>query len=640
VINIIKYYIKRLKPIFIFFMITETLLRVFLAVKEYRNLQGDWNEIFRTLLTGMAFDISVFAYFIIPIFLYLLLLPAYKHVTKRDKKISSWIYFIIIYLVLFTSLSEWIFWDEFSTRFNFIAVDYLVYTHEVLGNIWESYPIIWLLSALGVISFIITLFLTRGILAIDITKQPKIQQRLGVFALSILIAVLSFNFVSNNIANFGANRYWQEIAKNGYFEIFSAFRNNNLSYDKFYKKIDDEKALKIVRNSITETNSEFIDKGITRYIKATRKEKKYNIMLITVESLSAAFMKSFGYNGYEGHQLTPNLDKLAKKSLFFTNLKAIGTRTVYGLSAINLSIPPVPGNAIIRQDNNENLFSLASVLNKKSYESKFIYGGYGYFDNMNYFFENNGYKIVDRNNLTDNEITFENIWGVCDEDLFNKTIKEADKSFKKGKRFFNMIMTTSNHRPYSYPKGKIDDSFLFMGKRAGGVLYTDYAINKFINHSKKKPWFNNTIFVIIADHTAGTAGRVALPPAKYNIPLLIYAPKIIKPAVIDKLVSQIDVAPTLLGLMNMSYKSRFYGVDIMKTSPKRAYIANYQNLGYLTKDSLTVMSPIKKITSYKRNGNKLTKQGKGNKNLIKKTIGVFQTASKWLKLNKSIDSVN
>src|SRR5262249_30430031 len=146
--------------------------------------------------------------------------------------------------------------------------------------------------------------------------------------------------------------------------------------------------------------------GIERTINTTGLEKKYNIVLITVESLSAEYLGSFGNT--EG--LTPHLDKLANESLLFTNLHATGTRTLYGLTAITLSMTPIPGNAVARRAGNDNLFSLGSVLQARGYDTKFIYGGFGYFDNMNEFFSGNGYSIVDRAQFSKDEIHFANVW--------------------------------------------------------------------------------------------------------------------------------------------------------------------------------------------------------------------------------------
>jgi phosphoglycerol transferase MdoB-like AlkP superfamily enzyme len=236
-------------------------------------------------------------------------------------------------------------------------------------------------------------------------------------------------------------------------------------------------------------------------------------------------------------------------------------------------------------------------MDSMGYESKFLYGGYGYFDNMNYFYSKNGFAIIDRKDMSKAETTFSNAWGVCDEDLFDKVISEGDKSAKAGKPFFYVVMTTSNHRPYTFPAGKID---IKTGTREGAVKYSDYAIGRLIAGAGKKPWAKDTVFVIIADHCAGSARRVALPVKKYEIPMLVYSPGHIKPAVFDRMISQIDVAPTVLDLLGMSYKTRFMGYDIFKTKPgdERAFISTYQKMGFIKGDRLVILDPGKKLENY------------------------------------------
>jgi phosphoglycerol transferase MdoB-like AlkP superfamily enzyme len=245
------------------------------------------------------------------------------------------------------------------------------------------------------------------------------------------------------------------------------------------------------------------------------------------------------------------------------------------------------------------MFSLGQIFKQRGYRLKYIYGGYGYFDNMNHYFSNNGYEIIDRNDLKKEEITFANTWGVCDQDLFNRTLKECDESFASGKPFLNHVMTTSNHRPFTYPEGVID--IPTHTSRAGGVKYCDYSIGEFIKKASVKPWFKNTLFVILADHCAGSAGQAELPFMEYQIPFIIYNPGLVHPKQISKLCSQIDVAPTLLGVLNWSYKTKFFGKDILKMAPdeERAFISNYQKLGFIKNNRLTILSPQQKITYYR-----------------------------------------
>ena len=199
-----------------------------------------------------------------------------------------------------------------------------------------------------------------------------------------------------------------------------------------------------------QNNQEFTNQekdAITRNVSGS-KEQAPNIVLIAIESFSADFLKQFGNQ----QNLTPNYEALAKNSIFFTNMYATGTRTVRGMEALTLCVPPTPGNSIVRRPNNESIFSIATILKKKNYDLSFIYGGDGYFDNMNTFFGGQGFNIIDRNRgnpisdniktkrfaIEDNEVTFENAWGICDEDSYTQSIKYANINSKKTNLFFNL----------------------------------------------------------------------------------------------------------------------------------------------------------------------------------------------------------
>ncbi|WP_341752795.1 MULTISPECIES: LTA synthase family protein [unclassified Candidatus Tisiphia] len=506
-------------------------------------------------------------------------------------------YFCIIVLLIFITIAEITFWDEFGVRFNFIAVDYLIYTHEIIGTVKESLPYIKILLAIIVITLLIVFFFRKYIInqaSTIINSKKYILCTIMLFLLSIV----AFNFYNPNKIAFNSNKYAIELAKNGPYEFFSAYFNNSLDYNKFYPVIDKKQALDTVRTSLSKNEELYSDDStIARYIKAnSSNSKKYNIIFITVESLSAEFMGKFGNQ----QNITPNLDRLADQSIFFTNLYAVGTRTVRGLEAITLSVPPTPGSSIIRRPENQSLFNISTIFKNEGYVINFINSCYSYIDNLQNYFHGNGYNIVDRGNLKSNEISFSNIWGVADEDILIKSLELADQNYKEGKPFFSLIMTISNHRPYTFPKGRID--LPSGGGRNAAVKYTDYAIGKFLELAKTHPWFENTIFVITADHCASSAGKTDLPINKYHIPLLIYAPNILKPQIVDNLASQIDIVPTILGLLNFSYNSKFFGQDILNMPANRAFISTYQLLGFMKDNHLVILRPQEKAKTYKLAG--------------------------------------
>lgn len=260
-------------------------------------------------------------------------------------------------------------------------------------------------------------------------------------------------------------------------------------------------------------------------------------------------------------------------------------------------MPPTAGESVVKREDNKNKFSTGSVFKQKGYNVKFMYGGDAFFDNMQDFYSGNGYQIVDKSSFSPSEITFSNVWGVCDEDMYNKAIKVMNAEAKENKPFFNHIMTVSNHRPFTYPNNKIDIPG-DIKSRDGGVKYTDFALRKFFEMASKQSWFKNTVFVIVADHCASSAGKTQLPLDKYRIPAFIYTPDK-KPAQYNQLMSQIDLMPTLLGLLHFDYESKFFGQDVFKSDYKpRAFIATYQDLGLIKDDVLTILSPKQVVRQY------------------------------------------
>ncbi|MCF6310157.1 MAG: LTA synthase family protein [Sulfurimonas sp.] len=589
---------KFITLVFSLFLIVSAITRTVLLIKSIDMVDLTLVQLIQIYLIGAFYDFVAVSYLVIPFIIYLLVLPQKFFMHKIHKYITYIFTYFLLFTLVFYSFSEWFFWNEFSVRFNFIAVDYLVYTTEVIGNIRESYPMGILFSVIALIAALIFYTIYKFNYLENILKdEGGFKLRLKPALLYLMLPIVFSMGVTQEFSKISKDQYNNELSKSGLYSLFAAFRNNTLDYNSFYLTENEENVFSNLKTLVDTDNSVFLNSkknDIVHNIVNTGEEKDYNVMVLVVESLSGKFLESLG--GYKG--LTPNLDSLAKKSLFFNNFYATGTRTVRGMEAITLSLPPTAGRSIVKRPDNHDMYSSGFIFRNKGYETKFIYGGHGYFDNMNEFFSNNGFDVVDRTDFSDKEDTFHTIWGVCDEDLLNKTLKEADLSYKAHKPFMNFIMTTSNHRPYDYPNGRVD--IPSHSGRNGAVKYTDYAIGDFLKKAKAKPWFKNTIFVIVADHCSTSAGRTELPLDKYHIPMIVYAPDIIKPQIINKLSSQIDIMPTLFGMLNWSYKSKFYGKDILNPSFKeRALVGTYQKLGLYKNDSLTVLSPGKKIQSYK-----------------------------------------
>ncbi len=550
---------------------------------------------------GLVYDVGAAAFAALPLIVLLTLLPA-KFFAGRWARGAVYVAgFLIFYLLIFGGVSEWTFWDEFGVRFNFIAVDYLVYTTEVIGNIRESYNLPAILGSVAAGAALAGWLAGRtgGPARWLAAEHEQAKARYAAGALWFTGAVVLGSGLSSDWLPGFKNNFNRELAKNGVWSLFAAFWNNALEYDKFYTTLPDDEAFRLMRQELARDRSAAFGpeaRDTLRQVTNAGTEQRPNVIQITVESLSADFLSIFN----RASNLTPNLAEIAAKSLVFENFYATGTRTDRGMEALTLAVPPAPGRSLVKRPRNEAMFTLGSVFRAKGYDTAFIYGGVGYFDNMNYFFGHNGYRVIDRTGVPKEDITFANIWGVCDEDLFRWTMREADAGAAAGKPFHYFVMTTSNHRPYTYPEGRIDLPSKVSG-RPGAVKYTDFAIGQFLRDAASKPWFKNTVFVIVADHCASSAGKTELPVQNYHIPLIIYAPGgQVAPGHIAALTSQVDYAPTLLGLLGWSYPSRFFGRDVRQTDPSqaRALVGTYQKLGLLKGDDFLVLKPVRQQSQY------------------------------------------
>lgn len=625
----------------VWFLIVSQVLRLIFYFWQHDDVSWNVFTLAGTFLTGLFFDIGTIGFIIFPAILYYVVFPN-RWVGSLMDKILVWFFTSLgVFILIFSFFAEITFWDEFKNRFNFIAVDYLIYTHEVIANIQQSYPLPLLIGGVLLLTFLMVwLFYRKKAFRNTFSHSARLKERLLLFVIGLSSCLFFTAFITNNQAEWSKNRYNAEISKSGIYSFFAAFRNNQMEYSEFYTSISNGKSFSIVRDKLQDRNSTYTHSGfsIHRTITDTTHlpEGKKNVVFILVESLSGSFMKEFGNK----ENITPFLDSLAQKSVFFNNLYATGTRTVRGMEAMTLCIPPTPGQSIVKRPENQNLYTISNVFKAKGYTSNFFYGGDGYFDNMNAYFGGNGFTIYDRgrgsvlsdairtirHNIEDDEVTFENAWGICDADIYNKMLKVADSHYKKNEPFFNFVMTTSNHKPYTYPDGTVD---IPSGTgREGAVKYTDYALRQLFEKAKQKPWYNNTVFIIIADHCASSAGKDEIDVANYHIPAFIVNMPAEMNRKIDRQCSQIDLFPTFFSMLNWTYQSDFFGKNVLSENfEQRALMGTYRKLTLMKGNKVMILSDQKKQAFYTWNkkDNSLNPLPM-DQSFLEETISWYQTA--------------
>ncbi|MGL5512232.1 MAG: hypothetical protein ACRDBM_03205, partial [Sporomusa sp.] len=240
----------------IFWLILGSVLRLGLIVFSYDQVVvvTVW-DLLKILVVGGLFDIVVIPQALLPVLLYVILVPRRFFDGKFNKGVTFFLLWLSTALFLLGAIIEFYFWQEFQARFNFIAVDYLVYTQEVWGMIRDSYPLVPILAGIGIVAALLTVYFNRKCLSWQTSLSVK--QRFGVLALVVLFPVVVFFSVNGNMKNISSNINNNELAGNGLYELFSAFRNNELDYNRFYRTEPQDQIESTLRQLLQVPNSKY-----------------------------------------------------------------------------------------------------------------------------------------------------------------------------------------------------------------------------------------------------------------------------------------------------------------------------------------------------------------------------------------------
>ena len=527
------------------------------------------------MLAGLLNDAVEALYIVAPLALYLLLVPDRWYRTRASRALLAGGFVLTLCALIYIAAAEFYFFEEFDARFNLVAFDYLRYPAEVFIDIWQAYPVLKALIVTVVLAGTLTWTLRHWLLAGTDTTS-NLRRRLGPFAVYATLLIAAIAWYPTDALSLSSNRVENELVQNGYSSFFRAATTSQIDYRDYYASGDPASNFKLLAGALGAGGGEF-----TRLAEG-RLDRRFparadglgrlNVVVVSSESFGARFSRLYGSE----HDLTPNFDAYAQRGIWFSRTYASGTRTVRGLEALTASFPPIPTVSIVRRPGNEGIATWGGVMRHLGYDTSFLYGGYGYFDNMNAFYAGNGFDVLDRSAI--GKVRFENIWGVADEDLFDLELKHCSELYAHGKPFFSIVMTTSNHKPFTFRPGLENLGIPEEGGgRKAGVKYADYALGYFLREAAKQPWFDDTIFVVVADHGARVYGKADIPLNSYEIPLMIYAPKHLAPRRVDGLMTQIDIAPTVLGLLGLPYEAPFFGQDVLHEPADASRVALFSH---------------------------------------------------------------
>lgn len=584
-------------PIFFFIAINLlifSLSRLGLALwqADRVNAVDGWLTLF---LQGIRIDIVSLCYlFGVPALLTVLL---YHHNSLGyiwQKILRVWLTFGSVF-ILFMEIATPAFIETYDFRPNRLFIEYLIYPKEVFSMLMEGHLLAMLLT-LTITTIATLIYWKLAGWSVQRLYSPSWKFRPFI---ALLVIAISFIGARSTFAHRGINPAMVAfssdalvnslVLNSGYSVIYAAqqFKDEDNS-SALYGKMDIEEMLRIVKQSRGRPESDYISSQIPTLTtnQATYQGKPKNIVIILEESLGAQFIGSLG-----GLPLSPEFDKLAQEGWLFENLYATGTRSVRGIEAITAGFTPTPARAVVKLSNSQHgFFTIAELLSKQGYHTSFIYGGEKHFDNMASFFYGNGFQeIIDEKDYVNPK--FQATWGMSDEDLFDKAHETFTKLHNEGKPFFSLVFSSSNHDPFEFPDGKIELYEQPKQTRKNVAKYADYAIGHFFRLAKPSNYWQDTLFLVIADHDSRVGGAALVPIKHFHIPALFIGEGI-ETKRDPRLVSQIDMPTTLLSLAGISGNYPMIGYDLTKdVNPNRAFMQYDQTQAMMKGSDVVILTP-------------------------------------------------
>ncbi len=578
------------------FLSLSRLLLVSWQFDRVSDTGGFWFVLFQ----GIRFDLSLLAILLVIPFALLPLLGIHQ----RSMSIALWVlklYLLILTgVVVFLELATPNFILQFDFRPNVLFLEYLKYPKEIITMLVKGYPLQLLLA---IILTAVALYGMNRLLNKTIeVVQPSIIWSAPFLSFLVLIlcvlagrSTLDHRAINPSIVAFSNDSLVNSLALSSSYSVAYALyeKTRYESGDEHpYGSMDEAAMIGEIYQAMGMTKDDFTNSDIptlrlqkSKLIKGSDRPK--NLVIILEESLGANYVGKLG-----GHDVTPNLDALAQQGIWFNQLYATGTRSVRGIEAVITGFLPTPARSIVKLGGSQhNFFTVAQLLARQQYSTSFIYGGEAHFDNMKRFFSQNGFNhIIDENDYKKPD--FYGSWGVSDQDLFNKAHDTFNQHHSDGEPFFSLVFTSTNHSPFDFPDGRIELVEQPKATVKNAVKYADFALGEYIEKAKKSNYWKDTIFLIIADHSDRVFGSDLVPIKQFRIPSLILGEGIV-PKEVNRIVSQIDMLPTLLSMMGVSAEHPAIGIDLTRPDllqiPGRAIMQYGSNQAYLEGEKVVIL---------------------------------------------------
>jgi len=566
--------------IFTWIMVVFSLQRLLLFILMPERFDpASFVQLVRAFVVGLRFDAVVAC--MVSAVAVALLTPLYSGWIKRWRWLRGLIVTgvaLVMSMTVFFVLVDFYFFKQFDQRLNYKALVYLDES-STLAVIWGQWPVLPVALSVLVLFGVIVFAAGRVLFA---AQFKPLSLRLIFLWLLVVVPALVLGIrsslgpkaINQGPAFFSNFTSLSQLALNGGFTLREAAWSLYVRHESLRSRVDvpaDAQSFEITRRLLATPNDRFLgdeDNPLRRETVSDEPRKDYNVVLVVMESLGWSYIGEIGGDA----RLTPNLDRLIREGVFMEQCYAVGRRTTAGFSGIVCGYPDLPGESVTTRPETLGRFqTLGQVLADRGYQTMFIYGGQPMYDHRQSFLRSNGYQRI----ITQDDFAFTSFrshLGWSDEDLY----RQADQVFRAAgdRPFFATLLTLSFHRPYTIPKGRIEpvDPDDPDAEKYDAIRYSDWALGQFMQRARESDYFDDTIFVFVADHM-GDFGIAPIEPHDYRVPFLIYAPALLgqEGRRISTVCSQTDVAPTIMALLGGRYTHSFFGSDVLSRRPEDGF---------------------------------------------------------------------
>lgn len=577
--------------------------RVLLVVWQWDRV-ADADMLRTVFVQGLRFDLLLLGLFLIaPSLMY----PVFA---SNHRTMMYWRHFLTAYLsacflfAVIMEISTPSFIDQFDSRPNILFVEYLNHPREIAATIWFAYRdelVFGLMTAIALSVWTLRRidFATKRIQSVPMVAGLLLSVVLVSTSVALVRSTLDHRPVNPSTVALSSDPMVNDLALNSAYTVLYAIYETRHERDNGYLYTDmpEEQAIAEVRQAMHIDSFDFTSSKLpTLHMQysPTKVSTPKNLVIIIEESLGAEFVGSLG-----GLPLTPNLDRLSEDGIWFSHLYATGTRSARGIEAIVSGYTPTPARSVVKLPKSQReFFTLAELLSNKGYDTCFIYGGDSQFDNMRRFFVNNGFgRVIDQHDF-ENPV-FVGSWGVSDEDLFTRAHTEFENAGPEP--FFSVVFTSSNHSPFQYPDGRIEQYDSEKNTVNNAVKYADYALGEFMRRARSSSYWDDTVFLVVADHNSRVYGTEVMPIERFHIPGLILGGSIGR-SQFAQVASQIDLGPTLLSLIGVDSEHPMIGRDLTapgrESEPGRAIMQFNGTQAYMEGDRVIVMQKDRPVQEF------------------------------------------